>query len=59
MINTIDSLVCDHKINYPPILIDVIFHQYRARKIPICIRRYMPDGSYEDWSIDELIIAEL
>ena len=30
--------------------------ELRERKIPIIIRRYLPDGSYEDWSIDELII---
>lgn len=29
-----------------------------ARKIPIIIRRYLPDGSYEDWAIDELIITD-
>eukprot|EP00831_Metopus_contortus_P042661 TRINITY_DN3395_c0_g1_i2.p1 TRINITY_DN3395_c0_g1~~TRINITY_DN3395_c0_g1_i2.p1 ORF type:complete len:160 (+),score=62.56 TRINITY_DN3395_c0_g1_i2:109-588(+) len=27
-----------------------------AKKIPFIIRRYLPDGSYEDWSIQELII---
>ncbi len=26
------------------------------RKIPIIIRRYLPDGSFEDWSINELLI---
>ena len=31
---------------------------YRNRKIPIIIRRYLPDGSYEDWGVDELIITE-
>ena len=30
----------------------------RARKIPMIIRRYLPDGSYEDWGIDELIMTE-
>lgn len=30
--------------------------ELRERKIPIIIRRYLPDGSHEDWSIDELII---
>jgi DNA-directed RNA polymerase I, II, and III subunit RPABC2 len=25
------------------------------RKIPFIIRRYLPNGSYEDWKIDELI----
>ncbi|XP_067830439.1 DNA-directed RNA polymerases I, II, and III subunit RPABC2 isoform X2 [Heptranchias perlo] len=32
--------------------------QIAARKIPIIIRRYMPDGSYEDWGVDELIITD-
>lgn len=27
-----------------------------ARKVPIIIRRFLPDGSYEDWNIDELIV---
>ena len=27
-----------------------------ARKIPIVIRRYLPDGSYEDWDVEELIV---
>jgi len=26
-----------------------------SRKIPFIIRRYMPDGSFEDWKLDELI----
>mmetsp|Transcript_9646 Transcript_9646/g.12023 ORF Transcript_9646/g.12023 Transcript_9646/m.12023 type:complete len:129 (-) Transcript_9646:390-776(-) len=30
--------------------------ELRERKIPIIIRRYLPDGSYEDWAMDELII---
>ena len=37
----------------------ILFQYYfRARKIPIIIRRYLPDGSHEDWGIDELIITE-
>ena len=30
--------------------------ELRERKIPIIVRRYLPDGSHEDWSMDELII---
>lgn len=30
--------------------------ELRERKIPIVIRRYLPDGSYEDWPINELIV---
>ena len=37
---------------------DFILFFVRARKVPIIIRRYLPDGSYEDWGVDELIIVE-
>jgi len=30
--------------------------ELKAKKIPIIIRRWMPDGSFEDWSMDELVI---
>jgi|TARA_B100000475_G_scaffold154924_1_gene115823 DNA-directed RNA polymerase I, II, and III subunit RPABC2 len=30
--------------------------ELRERKIPLIIRRYLPDGSYEDWPIRDLII---
>jgi DNA-directed RNA polymerase I, II, and III subunit RPABC2 len=30
--------------------------ELRERKIPIIIRRYLPDGSHEDWKMDELIV---
>ena len=30
--------------------------ELRERKVPIVIRRYLPDGSYEDWRIEELVI---
>merc|ERR1712157_115100 len=28
-------------------------------KIPFVIRRYLPDGSYEDWTVDELVVEDL
>lgn len=34
----------------------IAMKELRERKIPIIIRRYLPDGSSEDWSIDELIV---
>ena len=34
----------------------IAMKELRERKIPIIIRRYLPDGSHEDWSIDELIV---
>ncbi|RWS29945.1 DNA-directed RNA polymerases I: II: and III subunit RPABC2-like protein [Leptotrombidium deliense] len=36
----------------------IAMKELKARKIPIIIRRYLPDGSYEDWGIDELIITD-
>lgn len=29
-----------------------------AKKIPLIVRRYLPDGSYEDWSVAELITSD-
>ena len=34
----------------------IAMKELRERKIPMIIRRYLPDNSYEDWSLDELII---
>ena len=30
--------------------------ELNEKKTPITIRRFLPDDSYEDWSIDELIV---
>ena len=30
--------------------------ELQERKIPFIIRRYLPDGSYEDWKLTELTI---
>lgn len=30
--------------------------ELREKKVPMIIRRFLPDGSFEDWSISELII---
>merc|ERR1712158_261195 len=34
----------------------IAMKELKAKKIPIIIRRYLPDKSYEDWSVDELIV---
>ena len=39
-----------------PLLITM--KELKAQKIPIIIHRYLPDGSYEDWGGDELIISD-
>ncbi|XP_065164882.1 DNA-directed RNA polymerases I, II, and III subunit RPABC2-like [Atheta coriaria] len=38
--------------------LQIAMKELKARKIPIIIRRYLPDNSYEDWGIDELIIID-
>ncbi|KAK3700180.1 hypothetical protein QZH41_010622 [Actinostola sp. cb2023] len=37
--------------------LQIALKELKARKIPIIIRRYLPDGSHEDWGIDELIVT--
>ena len=32
--------------------------ELRQGKIPIIVRRYLPDGSYEDWKVSELTIDD-
>ncbi|KAK7679388.1 subunit common to RNA polymerases I, II, and III [Cerrena zonata] len=48
-----------------PVLVDIegetdplqiSMKELAQRKIPLVVRRYLPDGSYEDWGCDELII---
>ncbi|CAF2961099.1 unnamed protein product [Rotaria sp. Silwood2] len=38
--------------------LQIAMRELKEKKIPIIIRRYLPDGSYEDWSIDELTITD-
>ena len=51
-----------------PVLVDtdkltdplqIAMKELREKKIPFVIRRYLPDGSYEDWSVDELVVEDL
>ncbi|KAJ2901142.1 DNA-directed RNA polymerases I, II, and III subunit RPABC2 [Coemansia aciculifera] len=34
---------------------EIALKELRAKKIPFVIRRYLPDASYEDWRVTELI----
>ncbi|PKI32912.1 hypothetical protein CRG98_046686 [Punica granatum] len=36
----------------------IAMKELRERKIPFIIRRHLPDGSYEDWGVDELIVED-
>lgn len=48
-----------------PVLVDlegetdplqIAMKELSQQKIPLVVRRYLPDGSYEDWGCDELIV---
>lgn len=51
-------------MNAPPLVelhgetdaLQIAQRELRERKLPLVVRRYLPDGSYEDWTLDELII---
>ena len=34
----------------------IAMKELQSRKIPMIIRRYLPDGAYEDWHLDELLL---
>mmetsp|Transcript_2671 Transcript_2671/g.8985 ORF Transcript_2671/g.8985 Transcript_2671/m.8985 type:complete len:164 (+) Transcript_2671:2-493(+) len=36
----------------------IAMKELNQRKVPITVRRFLPDGSHEDWNVDELIIPE-
>jgi DNA-directed RNA polymerase I, II, and III subunit RPABC2 len=38
--------------------LQIAMRELKEKKIPMIIRRYLPDGSFEDWSIEELIITD-
>lgn len=35
--------------------LEIAIKELSQRKIPLIIRRYLPDGSFEDWKVSELI----
>ncbi|GAK68099.1 DNA-directed RNA Polymerase II subunit F [Moesziomyces antarcticus] len=38
--------------------LEIAMKELAAKKIPLVVRRYLPDGSYEDWTVSELIVTE-
>lgn len=47
-----------------PVLVDlegetdplqIAIKELREKKIPLVVRRYLPDGWYEDWTCEELL----
>ena len=31
------------------------YKELREKKMPLVVRRYLPDGYYEDWTCEELL----
>ena len=50
-------------MNAPPMVdvreetdpLKIAMMELKENKVPIIVRRYLPDGSYEDWPASELI----
>ncbi|KAL7609435.1 hypothetical protein Lser_V15G12047 [Lactuca serriola] len=38
--------------------LEIAMKELREKKIPFTIRRHLPDGSYEEWGVDELIVED-
>ncbi|KAH7840956.1 hypothetical protein Vadar_023820 [Vaccinium darrowii] len=38
--------------------LEIAIKELREQKIPFTIRRVLPDGSSEDWGVDELIVED-
>lgn len=34
----------------------IAMKELREKKIPLIVRRFLPDGTYEDWHVKELIV---
>lgn len=58
--------VDSHRMNAPVLVptegetdpLEIAMKELAAKKIPLVVRRYLPDGSYEDWTVSELIVSE-
>eukprot|EP00793_Prasinoderma_coloniale_P000994 PRCOL_00007084-RA len=38
--------------------LEIAMKELRAKKVPFTVRRYLPDGSYEDWKVSELVVED-
>ena len=50
-------------MNAPPLVdlegetdpLQIAMKEFNQKKIPLVVRRYLPDGSFEDWTCEELL----
>ncbi|KAI9010647.1 RNA polymerase, subunit omega/K/RPB6 [Hyaloraphidium curvatum] len=38
--------------------LEIAMKELREGTLPLMVRRYLPDGSYEDWDISELLLSD-
>lgn len=38
--------------------LEIAILELNAKLVPLVIRRFLPDGSFEDWACSELIVTE-
>jgi DNA-directed RNA polymerase I, II, and III subunit RPABC2 len=38
--------------------LEIAGKELREKRVPFVVRRYLPDGSYEDWPVDDLIVHD-
>lgn len=38
--------------------LQIALAELREGKVPLMVRRFMPDGSWEDWSVEELALPD-
>ena len=36
---------------------DISMLEFKAKKIPLMIRRFLPNGQFEDWRLEDLVIS--
>ena len=39
----------------PSVSLQIAMKELREGKIPFTVRRYLPDGSFEDWDVKDLL----
>ncbi|GER48765.1 DNA-directed RNA polymerase II family protein [Striga asiatica] len=57
-VDCLDLFLASNLYEIGGIVYTIAMKELRERKIPFTIRRYLPDGSYEDWGVDELIVED-
>jgi hypothetical protein len=58
-----NAWLCANSMNAPILVpldgetdaLQIAIKELSQRKLPLVIRRYLPDGSHEDWKVSELI----